>query len=1076
MKRLGKMMWVVGLALGISLTGAAQETTARMLLEQSACRGGLIVYAGGGDAQAWARVLVGLGKEDCYLVCGLTNDKATVASARQYIQSWSMYGRVTVDLWQDHRLPFVDNSVNLLVCDEGFDLSAKEAERVLVPQGTALVRKKEAWTRQVKARPDSIDEWTQFLHGPDNNAVAQDTVVGLPYHVQWIGDPKWARHHNYLSSTSAVVSSGGRLFTIIDEGPTVSIDLPPQWFLTARDAFNGVVLWKRPIGTWERHQRRFRSGPANLARRLVAQGDRVYVTLGYGKPVTALDGATGKLVKTYDLTQGAEEILLENNTLYVIAGKSQGQTPAPFAAAPPKRHRRILAIQADSGRLLWEKDDADTHEILPTALCLNGARLFLKNGRGILCLDASTGKQHWFTARASLRQRVAWGAPTLVAYKDVLLCADRIEPEARGRKQGQQAIKWDVTSQPRGREGSELVAYDTATGRRLWSCPAEFGYTSPTDVFVAQGLVWYGDTYGANTPTFSTGRDPRTGEIKMKLDTTAAYTETHHHRCYRNKATERFIFLGRTGVEFIDLQDQTPQRHCWMRGACQYGVLPCNGLLYLPPHSCACYVQSKLSGFHALAPARRKAEDGGRRTERLERGPAFGKPITNNQQPVTSNDWPTFRHDAARTGASSTTLPSKLAPAWSVQLTGPLTSPVAVAGSVYVAAKDQHTIHALDAETGKEKWRFTAAARIDSPPTLHNGRAFFGCADGWVYALHLGDGQLAWRYRAAPADQRIVVRGQLESVWPVTGSVLIHDDRLLCTAGRSSFLDNGMVLIHLDPATGKKLAERRLYSRDPDTGAQPEEIIADTELPGAQPDVLVCTGDELFLRDRRMDLSGRELPAEVPHLYSPVGFLDDNWWHRTYWIYGTQTFGRAAGWHVVANHVPSGRIMVQDEDTVFGFGRINVRSHDRGLQAERLQLFRSQKKLSPGKAIGRNNNLALMKRLQPSKVNYLWTQRVPIAVRAMVLTPDSLVIAGPNLAQGEDEPRFRPTEPAQMIVVSTQTGKTLARHEIPAQPILDGMIVAQHRIYMATQAGTLVCWSDQYTLSGQEAANSQERR
>jgi len=94
----------------------------------------------------------------------------------------------------------------------------------------------------------------------------------------------------------------------------------------------------------------------------------------------------------------------------------------------------------------------------------------------------------------------------------------------------------------------------------------------------------------------------------------------------------------------------------------------------------------------------------------------------------------------------------------------------------------------------------------------------------------------------------------------------------------------------------------------------------------------------------------------------------------------------------------------------------------------------------------------------------------------MVLTPDSLVIAGPNLAQGEDEPRFRPTEPAQMIVVSTQTGKTLARHEIPAQPILDGMIVAQHRIYMATQAGTLVCWSDQYTLSGQEAANSQERR
>ena len=569
---------------------------------------------------------------------------------------------------------------------------------------------------------------------------------------------------------------------------------------------------------------------------------------------------------------------------------------------------------------MWEKDDSDTHEILPTALCLNGTRLFLKNDRGILCLAASTGKQRWFTAQASLRQRVAWGAPTLVVYKDVLLCADRIEPEAQGRKQGQQAIKWDVTSQPRGRTGSELMAYDAATGKPLWSCPTEFGYTSPTDVFVAQGLVWYGDTYGANTPTFSTGRDPRTGEIKMRLDTTAAYTETHHHRCYRNKATERFILLGRTGVEFIDLQDQTPQRHCWIRGACQYGVLPCNGLLYLPPHSCACYIQSKLTGFHALASKRSVKSEVGRvkaEQDRLIKGSAYRDLHPSPFTPHPSTDWPTYRHDAARTGATSTTLPKKLAPAWSVQLTGPLTSPVAVTNTVYVAAKDQHTVHAFDAATGKEKWRFTAGGRIDSPPTIYGDRAFFGCADGWVYALRLSDGQLAWRFRAAPTDQRIVVRGQLESVWPVTGSVLIQNDQLLCTAGRSSFLDKGMALIHLDPATGKKLAERRLYSRDPDTGAQPEEIIADTELPGAQPDVLVCTGDELFLRDRRMDLSGRELPAERPHLYSPVGFLDDNWWHRTYWIYGTQTFGRAAGWHVVANHVPSGRIMVQDEDTVF---------------------------------------------------------------------------------------------------------------------------------------------------------------
>ena len=61
----------------------------------------------------------------------------------------------------------------------------------------------------------------------------------------------------------------------------------------ARNAFSGVVLWKRDIEKWEDHLRPFRTGPTELQRRLVAVGDCVYVTLGYGAPVTALDAATG---------------------------------------------------------------------------------------------------------------------------------------------------------------------------------------------------------------------------------------------------------------------------------------------------------------------------------------------------------------------------------------------------------------------------------------------------------------------------------------------------------------------------------------------------------------------------------------------------------------------------------------------------------------------------------------------------------------------------------------------------------------------------------------------------------------
>jgi len=59
---------------------------------------------------------------------------------------------------------------------------------------------------------------------------------------------------------------------------------------------------------------------------------------------------------------------------------------------------------------------------------------------------------------------------------------------------------------------------------------------------------------------------------------------------------------------------------------------------------------------------------------------------------------------------------------------------------------------------------------------------------------------------------------QIESVWPVHGSVLVQDDAVYCVAGRSMFLDGGLRFLQLDPATGRKLSEKILDDRDPETG------------------------------------------------------------------------------------------------------------------------------------------------------------------------------------------------------------------------------------------------------------------
>ncbi|GAG88400.1 unnamed protein product, partial [marine sediment metagenome] len=110
---------------------------------------------------------------------------------------------------------------------------------------------------------------------------------------------------------------------------------------------------------------------------------------------------------------------------------------------------------------------------------------------------------------------------------------------------------------------------------------------------------------------------------------------------------------------------------------------------------------------------------------------------------------------------------------------------------------------ALDAKDGKTLWSYTAGGKVDSPPTIHRGRVLFGSADGWTYCLRAADGVLAWRFRAAPIDQRLMAFEQLESVWPVHGSVLVQDGTVYCVAGRSMFLDGGMRLLRLDPETGQ---------------------------------------------------------------------------------------------------------------------------------------------------------------------------------------------------------------------------------------------------------------------------------
>ena len=140
-----------------------------------------------------------------------------------------------------NELPYVDNLVNLLVTEDLGDVPMDEVLRVLVPNGVAMIKDGNGqWNKTVKPRPTNIDEWSHYLHDATGNSVAHDDVVAPPRHLQWVGSPRWSRHHDRMASMSALVSTGGRMFYIMDEGSRISIQLPPKWKLIARDAFNGT--------------------------------------------------------------------------------------------------------------------------------------------------------------------------------------------------------------------------------------------------------------------------------------------------------------------------------------------------------------------------------------------------------------------------------------------------------------------------------------------------------------------------------------------------------------------------------------------------------------------------------------------------------------------------------------------------------------------------------------------------------------------------------------------------------------------------------------------------------------------
>jgi len=1013
--------------------------------------GGLIVCVG---AEALRSVADDWRKPGCIFHCLETSDEE-VCHIQATIRAAGCYGKVSAARFDGECLPYIDNLVNLLIVGSRIEAPDSEVQRVLAPYGVAIVKGE----RTTKPYPREMDEWPQYLHGADNNCVARDTVVGPPRHVQWISGPAWTRAHIGAATVSCMVSSGGRLFTIEDTETAENPLLPAKWKLVARSAFNGVVLWTLDYPTWEQLTVYIKDYHAQMQRRLVAVGDTVYCTPGLTAPLTALDAATGKTLMKYEGTQGTQEFAFHQGRLYAVIGdrmhfdayrgagaagrdvrrgkgnaeKETGNVPAadsgnafqgngfPLSLYNPRTRNAqnptcvIVAIDAKTGKQSWRSGKITYYT--GCSMALKGDKLVYQSTQGVFCLDARTGKQDW-----AVDKTIAYG---------------------RGNRPNSLVLSDDAVY---SEEGGNVFAYALADGGDYWGRPikARKGYQASTDLLIAADALWMcgacNNAQGIVTQK-PTAYDLKTGGQIRTIDQYLS-KPMGHDRCFRNFITERFFINSKTGgPDCMDFSTDAEYPAPFTRATCSVGPLPCNGLIYCGPWACQCHLPVGLHNFNAYYTNEASLSTKGQvvkveRSVRLERGPAYGHGGSSADAP-----WPTFRQDARRYSGTTAKLPATgLKPLWKTKFKTKVSPPVIAEGMLFVAETDAHVLRALDADNGEVLWEYVAGGRIDSPPTYHEGLLLVGSRDGWVHCVRASDGELSWRFRDLP-EKLICAFDQLESAWPVHGSVLIANDTVYFCAGRCSYLDGGLFIYGLDPATGKIRYRRQFYGPYADDGLPAfveEGDRSETEvILGTTADVMTAEGDTLYIRQQAFGLDLTDAVAGK-HLLASAGLLESRRNHREYKLV-QDDFNHRKMWTTEKTAYPTGDIIVSD-----GTDFYSVFGHpvNRGTS------------FNP-----RGGYLLTAKTKSADGWSGKWTANIPLTGKAMVLAGDVVFVAGAPLVFDLDDvaATYEGRLGGRLWAASAVDGSKLAEYTLDVLPAWDGMAAAYGRLFVVNQDGSIEC-------------------
>jgi len=463
-----------------------------------------------------------------------------------------------------------------------------------------------------------------------------------------------------------------------------------------------------------------------------------------------------------------------------------------------------------------------------------------------------------------------------------------------------------------------------------------------------------------------------------------------------------------------------------------------------------------------------------------------------------ASDWPTYRHDIARTGGTDESLGSPLTlqwvytsaheprPAWS----GPGTRPregfllhnrvdfddafqvVAAGGRLYFGSSADDKVCALSATTGEEIWSFYTGAPIRLAPTLWKERLFVGSDDGLVYCLKADTGELLWKVRGGPADERLLGNERMISRWPIRAGVLVDDG--IAYFGAGVFPHENVYLVAVRAEDGKVVWRDDAIS---EADAYQNEF--------SPQGYLLATATRLFVP------SGRALPVGFDKATGELTF------NRKYGWRGEEAGGNIGGTYAL---LVDNQIYTGSEDHLVALDQETGRTGFAWFPGRRLTVSGVMAYMATGKevlAMDRTAYAEASKRRNSLefRVKTLRTQLSMATANARTKTEQDLERASQDLAQHNRE-KIEPTvkwraacpHDAELVLCENlvlaggqdevcafnrQSGDCVWKTQVEGNA--RSLAVAEGRLYASTDKGRIYCFASGQTREGETRVVKQSK-